>query len=214
MRSGCFSLPGFHHPATENGQTLAGQTWVFPGQVREGAGPACASSSVTPRLARPSPSGHPVERPPALPYPVKGRLVWAAHYQAKSGKQRPGSLNPVGVSRHPVTESLKAHCSEPATHAHTFQTQHGARVKAAAFRYGSQHCRPTGFHHLRGQSGVQGKSHYNGFCLEGPRPCLGRGISLQDPGSLHPTCCRPPVSFRRADHAQTRHLDSALTATS
>ena len=38
-----------------------------------------------------------------------------------------------GLSRHPGTESSKAHCSEPAAHAHTFQTQRGAQFKRLHF---------------------------------------------------------------------------------
>ena len=121
-------------------------------------------------------------------------MLWADHcYQAKSGTQGPGSLTTVGLTRHPGAESLKAHCSELASHVRTFPTQHRAQIQVPAFQSSCQHCRrPTGPHYLGRWPRVQGKSYQDGFCPKGSRSWSRIGGSTLGPWLFVPTCCQPP----------------------
>lgn len=120
VRRDYFSLSEFHNPwPWRRGQYWPIRRGSFPAQSEKGQ-TLPAHEQHLHRLGMPVTSGHPVERPPALPDLVIGLAAVGWPLLGKVRKAGICQLKHSGVTRHSGTESLKAHCSKPATHLHIF----------------------------------------------------------------------------------------------
>lgn len=105
------------------------------------------------------------------PSPTRLRAGWCGlPLSGKVRKAEAWQLKPSGgeqTSRDRVLESPLLRASHP--RAHIPNTARGPNA-SSRFSVWQPALWPTGVHHLRGQSGVHGKSHYDGSSWKGPGP--------------------------------------------